>query len=101
MSGVTSARWCTPCQRGRPSAPMRRSYDHPARRGTVPRVELRDVMRTPPPPREFTDEPVPDEVVHDPPDVAPVAPSGGHRQAWPGGVARGPAPRPRLPGLYL
>ena len=75
---------------------MRRSYDHPARRGTVPRVELRDVMRTTPATREFTDEPVPDEVVHDLLDVARFAPSGGNRQAWRVVVLRDPDLRRRI-----
>lgn len=80
---------------------MRRSYDHPARRGTVPRVELRDVMRTTPATREFTDEPVPDEVVHDLLDVARFAPSGGNRQAWRVVVLRDPDLRRRIRDLYV
>ena len=39
-------------------------------------------MRTTPSTREFTSEPVPDEVVRHLLDVARFAPSGGNRQAW-------------------
>ena len=80
---------------------MCRSYDHTARRGTVPRVELRDAMRTTPATREFTDEPVPDTVVHDLLEVARFAPSGGNRQAWHVVVLRDPEVRRRLRDLYV
>ena len=43
-------------------------------------MELDDVMRTTFSAREYTGEPVPDEVIHDVLDVARFAPSGGNRQ---------------------
>lgn len=43
-------------------------------------MELNDVMRTTFSAREYTGEPVPDEVIHDVLDVARFAPSGGNRQ---------------------
>lgn len=43
-------------------------------------MELDDVMRTTFSAREYTGEPVPDEVIHDILDVARFAPSGGNRQ---------------------
>lgn len=43
-------------------------------------MELDDVMRTAFSAREYTGEPVPDEVIHDVLDVARFAPSGGNRQ---------------------
>lgn len=43
-------------------------------------MELNDVMRTTFSAREYTGEPVPDEVIHDILDVARFAPSGGNRQ---------------------
>jgi nitroreductase len=45
-------------------------------------MELRDVLRTTGAVRSFTDEPVPDDVVHDILDVARFAPNGGNRQGW-------------------
>ena len=45
-------------------------------------MELLDALRTNPAVREFTDEPVPDEVVEELLDVARFAPSGGNRQPW-------------------
>jgi len=43
-------------------------------------MELDDVMRTTFSAREYTGEPVPDQVIHDILDVARFAPSGGNRQ---------------------
>ena len=45
-------------------------------------MELYDVMRTTFACREFTGEPVPDEVLHRIVDNARYAPSGGNRQGW-------------------
>ena len=64
-------------------------------------MELRDVMRTTPATREFTDEPVPDRVVHDLLEVARFAPSGGNRQAWRVVVLRDPEVRRRIRELYV
>jgi nitroreductase len=64
-------------------------------------MELRDVMRTTPATREFTDEPVPDQVVHELLEVARFAPSGGNRQAWRVVVLRDPEVRRRIRELYV
>jgi len=64
-------------------------------------MELREVMRTTPATREFTAEPVPDEVIRDILDVARFAPSGGNRQAWHVVVLRDPATRTRIRDLYV
>ena len=64
-------------------------------------MELRDVMRTTPATREFTGEPVPDEVVRDLLEVARFAPSGGNRQAWRVVVLRDPDVRRRIRELYV
>jgi nitroreductase len=47
-----------------------------------PAVDLIEGLRTNPAAREFTDEPVSDEVVAELLDVARFAPSGGNRQPW-------------------
>lgn len=64
-------------------------------------MELRDVMRTTPASREFTDQPVPDEVVHELLEVARFAPSGGNRQAWRVVVLRDPEVRRQIRELYV
>ena len=64
-------------------------------------MELEEVMRTTPATREFTDEPVADEVVRDILDVARFAPSGGNRQAWHVIVLKDPAIRARIRDLYV
>jgi nitroreductase len=64
-------------------------------------MELREVMRTTPATREFTDEPVPDEVLHGILDVARFAPSGGNRQGWQVIVLRDPEVRRRIRDLYV
>ena len=64
-------------------------------------MELREVMRTTPATREFTDEAVPDEVVHRILDVARFAPSGGNRQAWHVIVLQDPEIRRRIRDLYV
>jgi nitroreductase len=63
-------------------------------------MELREVMRTTPATREFTGEPVPDEVLHRILDDARFAPSGGNRQAWRVIVVRDRTTRVRLRELY-
>ncbi len=45
-------------------------------------MELYEVMRTAFSARDFTDEPVPDDVLHRILDHARFAPSGGNRQGW-------------------
>lgn len=63
-------------------------------------MELRDVMRTTGAVREFTDEPVPDEVVFALLDTARFAPSGGNRQGWHVIVLQDRATRVRIRELY-
>ena len=58
-------------------------------------------MRTTPSTREFTSEPVPDEVVRHLLEVARFAPSGGNRQAWHVIVLRDPGIRRRIRDLYV
>ena len=59
------------------------------------------MMRTTPSTREFTSEPVPDEVVRHLLEVARFAPSGGNRQAWHVIVLRDPGIRRRIRDLYV
>ena len=59
-------------------------------------MELSEAMRTTAAVREFTDEPVPDEVLHGILDDARFAPSGGNRQGWRVVVVHDPALRRRL-----
>ena len=59
-------------------------------------MELTEAMRTTFACREFTDEPVSDEVLHRILDVARFAPSGGNRQGGHVVVVRDPAVRRRL-----
>jgi nitroreductase len=64
-------------------------------------MELQEVIRTTPSTREFTSEPVPDEVVRHILDVARFAPSGGNRQAWHVIVLEDPQIRRRIRELYV
>jgi nitroreductase len=64
-------------------------------------MELRAVMQTTPSVREFTDEPVPDGVVHSLLDVARFAPNGGNRQGWQVIVLKDPEVRRRIRELYV
>ena len=64
-------------------------------------MELRDVMRTAPATRAFTDDPVPDEVLYSILEVARFAPSGGNRQAWHVIVLKEQAVRTRIRELYV
>lgn len=62
-------------------------------------MELYDVMRTTFAARQFTDEPVPDDVIHRILDNARFAPSGGNRQGWRVIVVRDQKTRDALPDL--
>jgi nitroreductase len=64
-------------------------------------VELTEALRTTGAIREFTGEPVPDEVVYRLLDTARFAPNGGNRQAWRVVVVKDPAVRRRIRDLYL
>lgn len=64
-------------------------------------MELTDALRTTGAVREFTAEPVPDEVLARVLDTARFAPSGGNRQGWRVVVVRSPEDRRRLRDLYL
>jgi nitroreductase len=64
-------------------------------------MELRAAMRTTPATRAFTDEPVPDGVVHDLLDAARFAPSGGNRQGWRVVVLKDRVLRTRIRELYV
>ena len=64
-------------------------------------MELRDVVRTTPATREFTDEPVTDEQLFAILDVARFAPSGGNRQGWRVIVLRDEATRRAIRDLYV
>ncbi|MCU1487052.1 MAG: nitroreductase [Actinomycetia bacterium] len=64
-------------------------------------MDLREVMRTTPATREFTDEPVSDEVLHAVLDVARFAPSGGNRQGWQVIVLQDPEVRRQIRDLYV
>ena len=59
-------------------------------------MDLYDVMRTTAAVREFTDDPLPDDVLHTILDNARFAPSGGNRQGSQVVVVRDPATRERL-----
>jgi nitroreductase len=62
-------------------------------------MELYDVMRTTFSAREFTDDPLPDEVLYKILDNARFAPSGGNRQGWHVIVVRDQTPRKALADL--
>ena len=64
-------------------------------------MELYEVMRTTFACREFTGEPVPDEVLHRIIDHARFAPSGGNRQGWRIISITDPAAREALADLSL
>ena len=59
-------------------------------------MDLYDVMRTTAAVRDFTDDPLPDDVLHTILDNARFAPSGGNRQGTQVVVVRDPATRERL-----
>jgi len=64
-------------------------------------MELIDALRTTGAVREFTDEPVADDVVYRLLEVARFAPNGGNRQAWRVIVVKDPGIRAGLRDLYL
>jgi len=64
-------------------------------------MDLYDVMRTTAAVREFTDDPLPDDVLHTILDNARFAPSGGNRQGTRVLVVRDPELRQRLAELTL
>jgi len=63
-------------------------------------MRLDDALRTTAAIREFTDEPVDDETVHEILDAARFAPSGGNRQGWRVILVRDGAVRRTLRDLY-
>ena len=63
-------------------------------------MELLQAMRTTPSTREFTDDPLPDDVLYKILDDARFAPNGGNRQAWRVIVVRDPATKQRIAELY-
>lgn len=64
-------------------------------------MELSEALRSTGAVRDFTDAPVPDDVVYRLLDTARFAPNGGNRQAWHVIVVRDPATRLALRDLYL
>jgi len=64
-------------------------------------VDLVETLRSTGAVREFTDEPVPDEVVYRLLEVARFAPNGGNRQAWRVVVVRDEQRRRAVRELYL
>lgn len=64
-------------------------------------MDLDQALRTTGAVRDFTDDPVPDAVVHRILDTARFAPSGGNRQGWRVVVVQDPDRRARLRDLYL
>ncbi len=64
-------------------------------------MELKEALRTTGAVREFTGEPVGDEVLYDILDTARFAPSGGNRQGWRAVVVKDPRVRKGLRDLYL
>jgi nitroreductase len=64
-------------------------------------MDLIEGLRTTGAVRDFTPDPVPDDVVYQLLDTARFAPNGGNRQAWHVVVARDPALKLALRDLYL
>ncbi len=64
-------------------------------------MELLDALRTTGAVRDFTDQPVPDDVLVRVLDTARFAPSGGNQQGWRVVVVQDPAVRAGLRDLYL
>src|SRR4051812_14036548 len=81
---------------------MRRftSHGHGTHIKGRPNVELRDVMRTTPATREFTDDDLPDDILYGILDDARFAPNGSNRQAWRVIVVRDPEKKRRIADLY-
>ena len=63
-------------------------------------MELREVMRTMPATRDFTDDDVSDADLYDILEHARFAPNGGNRQAWRVILVRDPATKARVAELY-
>jgi nitroreductase len=78
-AGPTRSSWAAGYQR-----PKCRNLDarNPREAADSAAMELRDVMRTTPATRRFTDEDLPDDVLFDILDQARFAPNGGNRQPW-------------------
>jgi nitroreductase len=64
-------------------------------------LDFKDVVRTTFAARQFTEEPVPDAVLHEILDEARFAPSGGNRQPWRVVVVKSEAKRARLAELIV
>jgi nitroreductase len=64
-------------------------------------MDLDQALKTTGAVRDFSDRPVPDEVVHQILNTARFAPSGGNRQAWHVVMVKDPETRVRLRDLYL
>lgn len=64
-------------------------------------MELLEALRTTGAAREFSDEPVPDDVVYRLLEVARFAPNGGNRQAWKVVLVRDPERRAVMRDRYL
>src|SRR3954449_7830991 len=64
-------------------------------------MELSQALRSTGAVRDFTDQPVPDDVLYRLLDTARFAPNGGNRQAWHVIVVRDPETRLALRDLYL
>jgi nitroreductase len=91
--GLAAGAWLTALRTATRTSAVR------AREAAV--MELREVMRTTPATREFTDEPVPDDLLHSILDAARFAPSGGNRQGWQVVVLRDAEIRARVRDLYV
>lgn len=78
---------------------LRTELRHETTRGANS-MELRQVMRTTPATREFTDDDVSDEVLYDLLEDARFAPNGGNRQAWRVIIVRDPQTKARIGELY-
>ena len=64
-------------------------------------MDLIETLRSTGAVRDFTDEPVPDAVIHRLLDTARFAPNGGNRQAWKVVVLQDPEVRARIRDVYL
>ena len=63
-------------------------------------MDLQRAMRTTPSTREFTDQPVSDEILFEILDDARFAPNGGNRQGWHAIVVRDPGRKAKIAELY-
>src|SRR5690606_28746663 len=100
MFRTTSFLWCRARYQLQPGPPRHfRKAAAGGRYGAA--MDLIEALRTTGAVREFTDEPVPDDVLARVLDTARFAPSGGNRQGWRVVVVEDPAVRRRLRDLYL